>query len=45
MTYHRDVLAKEILLALLAAKPDSLPAVLVEKAFELADLMIERSGK
>lgn len=45
MTYHRDLLAQEILLALLAAKPDSLPSCLVDKAFELADLMIARSAK
>lgn len=37
MTYHRETLARDVLLVLVAAKPDSLPAVLAERSFAIAD--------
>ncbi len=51
MTYHRDVLAKEILLQLLSdsgitpATPDSVKADWVRCAFFLADAMLAEATK
>lgn len=45
MTYHRDVLAKEIMLVLLAAKPDFLPGPLAQRSFEIADAMLAEANR
>lgn len=45
MNYHRDVLAKEILLAIISTKVDLVTPFLVEISFEIADAMIARSLK